>query len=181
VRLAQAPLEALCLDAWWRGERGGILVRFGGMSAAAQATTTGTLLSGLSDVSLVEDDETLWTAHRARQRHRDGTVLKVSGRITDLPAVVAAARALGGEVISRAALGISYVVLPPADDMTDDARVAAIRQALAPRACTVLDGSTRIAEPWPTEQPGVLAVQTRIKARFDPARIFRPGTFLGGI
>jgi glycolate oxidase FAD binding subunit len=182
VRLAQAPLEALCLDAWWRGERGGILVRFGGMSAAAQATTTSTLLSGLSDVSLVEDDEALWTEHRARQRHRDATVLKVSGRITDLPAVVAAARSVGGEVVSRAALGMSYVVLPSADnDLTDDARVAAVRRALAPRACTVLDGSARVAEPWPTEQPGVLAVQKRIKARFDPARIFRPGTFLGGI
>ncbi len=29
VRLARTPIEALCLDAWWRGERGGLLVRFG--------------------------------------------------------------------------------------------------------------------------------------------------------
>ena len=30
-------------------------------------------------------------------------------------------------------------------------------------------------------EPGVLAVMQRVKERFDPARIFRPGAFVGGI
>jgi glycolate oxidase FAD binding subunit len=179
VALAQAPLEALCVDAWWHGERGGLLVRFAGVSAAVQAERSRSVLDGLEDVSLVEDDEPLWTRHRARQRNRDGLVVKVSGRITDLPDVVAAARATDADVTSRAALGLSWLTLTGDGDV--EARLASIRAALAPRSCTVLDGSDRVAEPWPAAAPGVLAVGRRIKARFDPARIFRPGSFLGGI
>ena len=35
--------------------------------------------------------------------------------------------------------------------------------------------------PWPEPDPGALAVMRRVKERFDPARIFSPGTFVGGI
>jgi glycolate oxidase FAD binding subunit len=35
--------------------------------------------------------------------------------------------------------------------------------------------------PWPEPDPGALAVMRRVKERFDPARIFRPGAFVGGI
>ena len=48
------------------------------------------------------------------------------------------------------------------------ADVAALREALAPRACTVLDGADRVEDPWPAVDPGALAVMERIKARFDP-------------
>ncbi len=59
--------------------------------------------------------------------------------------------------------------------------VAALRSAVAPRACSVLDGADRVQDPWPPVDPGVLAVMERIKARFDPARAFRPGAFVGGL
>lgn len=177
VDLAQAPLEALCLDAWWN-DSGGILVRFAGVAASEQADRTRPLLEGLADVSVVDDDEPLWAEQRARQRSA-GAVVKVSGRVTDLPDVVAAARAAGASVTSRAALGLSWLTLPAGTDVAQ--RVAALRLALAPRACTVLDGSSLVGEPWPVEQPGVVAVMRRVKARFDPARIFRPGSYLGGI
>jgi glycolate oxidase FAD binding subunit len=37
-------------------------------------------------------------------------------------------------------------------------------------------------DPWgATPDPGALAVMGRLKERFDPARIFRPGAFIGGI
>jgi glycolate oxidase FAD binding subunit len=178
VDLAQAPLEALCLDAWWN-DSGGILVRFAGVAASEQADRTRPLLEGLADVSVVDDDEPLWVEQRARQRSTAGAVVKVSGRVTDLPDVVAAARAAGATVTSRAALGLSWLTLPAGTDVAQ--RVAALRQALAPRACTVLDGSSLVGEPWPVEQPGVVAVMRRVKDRFDPARIFRPGSYLGGI
>jgi glycolate oxidase FAD binding subunit len=178
VDLAQAPLEALCLDAWWN-DSGGILVRFAGVAASEQADRTRPLLEGLADVSVVDDDEPLWAEQRARQRSTAGAVVKVSGRVTDLPDVVAAARAAGATVTSRAALGLSWLTLPAGTDVAQ--RVAALRQALAPRACTVLDGSSLVGEPWPVEQPGVVAVMRRVKDRFDPARIFRPGSYLGGI
>ena len=61
------------------------------------------------------------------------------------------------------------------------ADVAALREALAPRACTVLDGADKVDDPWPAVDPGVLAVMERIKARFDPERTFRPGAFVGGL
>jgi hypothetical protein len=34
---------------------------------------------------------------------------------------------------------------------------------------------------WAEPEAGALAVMARVKERFDPARIFRPGTFVGGI
>ena len=82
---------------------------------------------------------------------------------------------LGGTVVSRAGLGLSWISLP------GDAGVAGLRDALAPRACAVLDGADRMAEPWPTVDPSALAVMERIKARFDPGRAFRPGAFVGGL
>ena len=45
----------------------------------------------------------------------------------------------------------------------------------------MLDGADRLPDAWPAPAPGTLAVMERLKARFDPARIFRPGAFVGGI
>jgi glycolate oxidase FAD binding subunit len=174
ARLAALPLEADSLDAGWDGDAGWLDVRFGGTTAADRAQAARAHVE-LDDVAIDEDDAGRWTAERTRQRRPDGIVVKVSGRPTDLPAVIRAARAAGGTVVSRAALGLSWIALP------EDADVAALRQALSPRACTVLDGADRVADPWPAVDPGVLAVMERIKARFDPARTFRPGAFVGGL
>ena len=58
-----------------------------------------------------------------------------------------------------------------------------MRTALAPRAGTLLDAPAelRASAAWAAPDPGALAVMARLKERFDPARIFRPGTFVGGI
>ena len=112
---------------------------------------------------------------RVLARQRGELVVKVSGRPTDLPAVIREARRAGGTVVSRAALGLSWINLPAGAD------VGALREALTPRACTVLDGADRVSDPWPAVDPGVLAVMERIKARFDPGRVFKPGTFVGGL
>jgi glycolate oxidase FAD binding subunit len=154
IELARQPLEADRFDAVWQDGRGRLLVEFSGAAARDAARRIG---------DPVDVD---WEAVRALQR---GTVVvKVSGRPTDLPDVIRAAG--DATVVSRAALGLSWIALPQADG------VAAIRQALSPRRCTVLDGATEIAEAVPGQ-----AVMERLKARFDPARIFRPGTFVGGI
>jgi glycolate oxidase FAD binding subunit len=169
-RLAALPLEADSLDVGWEGDRGRLLIRFGGTTAPERAheAERHVDLGG----RIEEDDQELWAQQRAGQRRPDGVVVKVAGRATDLERVIAAARASGGIVVSRAALGISYVA---------GADVAALREALAPRACTVLDGADRVRDPWPAVDPGVLAVMERLKARFDPARTFRPGAFVGGL
>jgi glycolate oxidase FAD binding subunit len=173
--LAGQPLEADCLDVAWEDGAGRVLVRYSGGTALSRAQRTHLELEG---VEATEDDDALWAAQRARQRSRDGAVLKVSGRPTDLPAVLRAADGGRATVVSRAALGLSWLAFAPGEDLAD--RVATVRSALAPRACTVLDGAARVADPWP-DAGGAQVVMERLKARFDPARIFRPGTFVGGI
>ncbi|MFI5956181.1 FAD-binding oxidoreductase [Cryptosporangium sp. NPDC051539] len=175
--LSRRPLEALHLDAAWRAGSGRLLVRFGGVTADAQASAVASLLSaaaGASEVDVVTDDEPIWEAQRAGQRSDDGVVAKVAGRPTDLAPMIRAAEDAGGGLVARAALGLAWIALPVPD-------VGALREALAPRSVTVLDGGDRVADPWPAVEPGAAAVMQRVKARFDPARIFRPGAFVGGI
>jgi glycolate oxidase FAD binding subunit len=170
ARLAALPLEADSLDVSWRDGAGRLDVRFGGSTARERAQAAREHV-GL-DSELDEDDTERWAELRDRQR--GDIVVKVSGRPSDLPALIAALPD-GGSLVSRAALGLSWVSLrEPAD-------VAPLRAAMAPRACTVLDGADRVDDPWPAVDPGALAVMRRVKERFDPAGAFRPGTFVGGL
>ena len=171
--LAALPLEADCLDLDWREGSGRLLVRFGSAAPGDQAAATVTRMRdvGLEDCAVIEDDDELWLAQRVHQR--GPCVLKVSGRATDLPAVCRT----GAAVVGRPALGLYWLSLAP-----DAAAVAAARDELSPRACTLLDAPDALrADPWAAPDPGALAVMARVKERFDPARIFRPGTFVGGI
>jgi len=165
--LARRPLEADAFDVRHENGESWLALRFSGAAAGEQAARARELAGG----EVIEDDHELWARHRALQRSK-GAVLKVSGRPTDLPEVIRAAE--GGTVVSRAALGLSWIAFD------DPARVAAAREALAPRACTVLDGADRVGDQWP-DAGGAQVVMERLKARFDPARIFRPGSFVGGI
>ena len=175
--LAAHPLEADCLDVAWDGDAGRVLVRFGGAAASHQAEETVERMRklGLDDVNAYSDDKELWALVRAAQRSADGIVVKVSGRPTDLPAVIRTAREQGGSVVSRAALGLSWLTLPAGAD------VAAVRDGLDPRPCAVLDGADSVQDAWPLPPEGTLAVMARLKERFDPARIFKPGAYVGGI
>jgi glycolate oxidase FAD binding subunit len=175
IALARRPLEAECLDVAWSDGSGRLLVRYGGNTAAERARDTPL---ELEDVQVSEDDAALWERQRALQRSAEGAVLKVSGRPTDLPDVIRAAAANGASAVSRAGLGLSWLAFAPGGDLAE--RVATVRQALSPRACTVLDGAERVGDQWPAAGRAQVVME-RLKARFDPARIFRPGTFVGGI
>ena len=169
--LAGRPLEADSLDVAWRDGAGRLLVRFAGAASAEQAAATAEAMRvlGLDDTAVEEDDDALWDAQRAAQRGE--CVLKVSGRITDLPAVCRT----GGAVVGRAGLGLFWLQVEPE-------RVGEVREALHPRACTLLDAPEALrGETWPVPDPGALAVMERLKQRFDPARAFRPGAFVGGL
>ncbi|MDA0173141.1 FAD-binding oxidoreductase [Solirubrobacter taibaiensis] len=158
LQLSRRPLEADKFDVTWTGGHGRILMGFSGASALDQAGRVGTI----HDVD--------WDEVRGLQR--GAVVVKVSGRPTDLPRVIRTADSHSGTVVSRAALGLSWIGLQSADS------VAAIREELAPRHCTVLDGAAD--GQWPVDVAGQVVME-RLKARFDPARIFRPGSFVGGI
>jgi glycolate oxidase FAD binding subunit len=172
IALASQPLEADCLDLDWRDGAGRLLVRFGSAAAADQAAATVARMQELGlDAGTVEDDDELWMAQRVHQR--GACILKVSGRPTDLPAVCRA----GEAVVGRPALGLYWLSLLPEADA-----VAAAREALSPRACTLLDAPPELrADAWAAPEPGALALMARVKERFDPAGLFRPGSFVGGI
>ena len=174
VALARAPIEALALDAWWRDDAGGLLVRFGGAAAPEQAHRVAALVD--LPATVADDDAPLWDGQRGRQRaSAGGVVLKVSHRLTELPAVVDAARRHGASVVTRAGLGLSWLAFPTPDGVSE------ARAALAPRHCLVLDGAALVPDPDPVRSdPALAALSERIKASFDPSRRFRPGAF-GGI
>jgi glycolate oxidase FAD binding subunit len=171
VALAGEPLEADCLDVAWDDGAGRLLARFAGATAGDRAAICAERMrtAGLEDPAVVEDDDELWMTQRVGQR--GACVLKVSGRITDVPAVCAT----GARVVGRAGAGLFWLAVEPE-------RVAEVRAELAPRSCVLLDAPPELrAETWAQPEPGALALMARVKERFDPARIFRPQTFVGGI
>jgi glycolate oxidase FAD binding subunit len=165
---ARTAGDVTCLDLAWAGGEGRLLIRFAGHAALDRAKDTATQLSG---VRVVDDDDPLWTDQRAVQRGE--LVVKVSGRPTDLSTVVGVAQRHGARLVSRVAGGLSWLNLPAGADL------AALRADLTPRAVTVLDGAT--TEAWPGIAPGALALMGRVKQRFDPGGLFRPGAFVGGL
>jgi glycolate oxidase FAD binding subunit len=178
--LAALPIEADCLDVSWEGGAGALLIRFGGTAAPHQAEVSVPRVrdAGLDDVHTLADDDELWMRQRVHQRAT--AVLKVSGRPTDLESACRAADESAGRLVGRAALGLSWIALE-GDELPE--RIARVRAALAPRACVLLDAPAAVrasVDPW-GPAPESVALMARIKERFDPARIFRPGAFVGGI
>ena len=172
--LSHLPLEADALDVSWAEGSGRVLARFSGATAADRAAAAAGRVEGL-EVETVEADDELWARHRARQRSADGIVVKVSGRPTDLPALLEAARSQGAAVVSRAALGLSWVTLPAGGDVAAAAqrgRAARLQRARRrrPRAGSVAAGRSRRARgdgahqgplrPSPRVPPGRLRGRT---------------------
>lgn len=179
--LAAAPLELEALDVAWKGGRGGILARSGGVQARPRAEAVASLMreAGLGQVEIVEDDAELWARQRAGQRSADQVLFRVAARPSALAGVLRAAEAASGTVAGRAAIGHSYVEVDP------DAIVAFQRQ-LPERAVAVMLDAPRairnLVEPWGPE-PGepALELMRRVKERFDPAHACNPGVFVGRI
>ena len=83
----------------------------------------------------------------------------------------------------RAGLGLSWVRLPEAATGDVVAGIEELRRRLAPAPCVVLDAPAEVrgkVDPW-GEPPGSAGLMRRVKERFDPAGVCRPGVFVGGI
>ena len=175
AELAHASLEKDCLDFRWEGGAGGVLARLSGATAHAQAEAAQRMLgeAGL-ETEIVEDDAELWERQRAGQRSADGAVVRVSGLQAELRRVLQASDVAGGSLVGRAALGISWVALAPE-------RVEELRRALAPFPCVVLDAPRELRASLDVWDSQPLELARRVKQRFDPAGVFAPGTFAGGI
>jgi glycolate oxidase FAD binding subunit len=169
--LAHASLEKECVDVRWADGEGAALARLGGETARAQAEAAARVLAeaGL-EPEIVEDDYEVWARQREGQRSTDRAVVRVSGLQAELARIIRVAQKLGGSLVGRASLGISWVTLDPE-------RILDLRHDLAPFPCVVLDAPRDVRaslDVWDTE-PSPLA--QRVKQRFDPAGIFAPGTF----
>jgi glycolate oxidase FAD binding subunit len=179
--LSHAHLEMEALDVSWAEGAGAVMARFAGAAAYQQAEAAAELAP---TGELITDDEELWKRQRALQRSEAGVVVRVSGLQSDLPRVISEAERLGGRLIGRAALGISWLALEGLDDEAAAAAVGELRSRLAPAPCVVLDapeGVRAALDVWDEADPGRLALTRRVKERFDPRWTMRPGVFVGGI
>ena len=138
--LAALPLEADALDVAWAEGSGSVLARFSGATAADRAAAVAGRVEGL-EVETVEADDDLWARHRARQRSADGIVLKVSGRPTDLPALLEAARSRGAHgrqpCRARALVGGAARRRATSPRCAARSRRAPARCSTAPTACRI--------------------------------------------
>jgi glycolate oxidase FAD binding subunit len=179
--LSHAHLEMEALDVTWGQGAGAVLARFAGAAAYEQAEAAAELAPA---GELVTDDEELWARHRALQRSQGGVVVRVSGLQAGLARVVDEAERLGGTLVGRAALGISWLGFDGLDGEAAVAAVGELRERLVPAPCVVLDAPEAVRaglDVWDDDDPGRLALTRRVKERFDPRRTMRPGVFVGGI
>ncbi|BCY07752.1 FAD-binding oxidoreductase [Actinoplanes sp. L3-i22] len=121
-----------------------------------------------------------------------GVGIKLTGALSQVPALVATAVGTGATVRGSAGSGVLYAGFPaappgaPAADGTVEAgRAVELLRAAATRAgghavvLTAPAGVRETLDMW-GPVPG-LALMRRVKEQFDPERRFAPGRFVGGI
>jgi glycolate oxidase FAD binding subunit len=169
--LAHASLEKECVDVNWAAGEGAALARLGGVTAHAQAEAAARILSDAGlETEIVEEDDELWARQRGGQRSADRAVVRVSGLQTELARTIRATESLGGSLVGRAALGISWITLDPA-------QILDLRHQLTPLPCVVLDAPREVRATLDVWDAPPSALAKRVKQRFDPAGVFAPGTF----
>jgi glycolate oxidase FAD binding subunit len=182
--LAALPLELESLDVRWGDGRGAVLARVAGSATPPRVAIAASAMRGFGlDIAIEEDDDAQWVGQRAAQRSAEGTVVRVSGLRSDLPAVLRAAARAGAWVVGRAGLGLSWVTLPAGSPAEVAAAVGELRSTLAPRPCVVLDAPDDVraaVDVW-GPQTGPVELMRRVKERFDPSGACNPGVFVGGL
>jgi glycolate oxidase FAD binding subunit len=183
--LTELPLELESLDV--RRDATGIrvLARSAGAEPEPRArrAVQAMAMAGL-DARLEPDDDLLWDRQRSEQRSTTRSVVRVSGVPSGLPRVLAAADRVGGTVVGRAGLGISWVSVAAESAGEVAGLVGDLRGDLAPAPCVLFDAPAdvrRTLDPWGPLEPAVAALGRRLKERFDPAGILNAGIFAGGV
>jgi glycolate oxidase FAD binding subunit len=172
AELAALPLEAECLDLGWADGEGWLALRLAGIAATARAEAVAERLTGAGGtVGVVEDDLETWSRARAAQRPGEGLVLKHSGRPSELPRVLTAARAAEAGVIARAALGLAWINLE-GEDL--ERRARSLLGALS--SCTLLEAPAELRQRLEVAPAGTgpAGLAQRLKLRFDAAGVCEP-------
>lgn len=182
--LAQAPLEADCLDLWWDASTGAtatagaaatasasglagsgaVLARFGSADPGPRVEEATALLRNIGGLSvdIDTDDSACWEAQRAAQR--GDLVVKVSALPTALPAAMAATQALGGTLVARAGLGLAWIQLPGRPDPAPGGMSQPEERATAGMVAAV-EELRRLLAPAPCV---VLDALAEVRAALDP-------------
>ena len=162
--IGQAALEHHGIDIRWRSGRGTVLARFAGAAPRPQAEAAERLLraEGLA-TEIADDDEALWDEQRAAQR--GPLVVKVSALPTRLPELLEAADELGGSVVGRAALGLSWMRF-------DEPSAAGVERLRRDFVAVVQDRPADLdVDPFGPIDPRTRELMRRVKERFDPAGV----------
>ena len=162
--IGQSPLEHHGIDVGWQDSSGRVLARFAGAAPRPQAEAAEKLLraEGL-DTEIVDEDEPLWDEQRARQR--GPLVVKISSLPTRLPELLRATGELGGSLVGRAALGLSWVRF-------EEPSVEAVERLRRDFIATVLDRPPDLdVDPIGPIDPATRELMRRVKERFDPAGV----------
>jgi glycolate oxidase FAD binding subunit len=181
--IAHSPFAPECLDVAWTGGRGAVMARFTGAAPEAAAGDAGTLMERARLETAIEgDDDACWDRQRAGQRSARGAVVRISGLASQLERVLGAAGDVGGSVVGRAGLGLSWVALGGSDAGELVSGIEELRRRLQPFACVVQDAPPAVRERldvW--GEDAALPLMRRVKERFDPEGVCNPGIFVGGI
>ncbi|WIM98965.1 FAD-binding oxidoreductase [Actinoplanes oblitus] len=118
-----------------------------------------------------------------------GVGIKLTGTLSQVPALVATAVGAGATVRGSAGAGVLYAGFPPGgacpDACVEAGRAVELLRAAAVRAgghavvLTAPAGVRETLDMW-GPVPG-LALMRRVKDQFDPGHRFAPGRFVGGI
>ena len=181
--VAHSPLGAECVDVAWHDGQGELMARFGGAAPEAAARDVAKLMEGAGlESRLVEDDDDRWARQRDGQRSAEGAVVRVSGLLAELPEVLRSTAEVGGSLVGRAGLGLSWMTIGQGDEGELVASIEEVRRRLHPFACVVLDAPAEVREKldvW--GEADAVPLMRRVKARFDPHGVCNPGIFVGGI
>jgi glycolate oxidase FAD binding subunit len=105
----------------------------------------------------------LWDEQRAAQR--GPLVVKVSSLPTHIPDLARAADEMGGSVVGRAALGLSWVRF-------EEPSAGAVERLRREFIARVLDRPADLdVDPVGPLDPGAQVLMQRVKDRFDPAGV----------
>jgi len=177
--IARHPFELESLDLRWDGpvDGGSLLARAVGRTVESSVATLTRLLqqAGL-ETDRVDDDGPLWTEQRERQRAvPDAAVVRVSALPAELERVMRAS----SSAVGRAALGLFWIRLD-----ADPQALGALRAALHPASCVLLDGPAELraaVDVWGVGEGTELELLRRVKRSFDPTGVCNPGRYVGGI